>query len=260
VRFSFYTLWQRLLKVRGAQAAFFLLVLAGGFLALSFLIRAGRLDEQDYEVTQSLQHLRTHSGAWYVPVTDAVAYFFTFLGNSPTLAVVAAIMAVILFLRHRRHAAGLAIVTLIGLPLNMLLKGVVERPRPDRNIVEVLLPTVGLSYPSGHAMASTMVYGFIAALFWIHAGPNKLRKWATVGIALIPPLVSLSRVYVGAHFLSDVVGGMTAGVFCLMLMIKLYLHWTAEGPPPDPATVAANPPSPAQQRKVADGAPGRLEA
>jgi undecaprenyl-diphosphatase len=251
VRFSVFTLWQRLLKIRGAQAAFFMLILAGAFLALSLFIRAGRIDENDYEVTQALQRF-VHQGLpeMFRPIVDSLAYFFTFLGNTLTLVVVAFIAAIFLFMRKRTHAAVFEVVTLVGLPLNMALKGVVGRPRPDRDIVEVLLPTVGLSYPSGHAMASTMVYGFLAALFWIHAGPKKLRKWVTVLLALVPPLVSLSRVFVGAHFLSDVIGGMTAGIFCLVFLVKLYLHYTQEGPLPDPAKVAQAAPHAAARHGV----------
>ena len=77
------------------------------------------------------------------------------------------------------------------------------------------------SFPSGHAVASTVFYGALCALALHHARATALRAAAAVGAACMVLLVCASRVYLGAHYLSDVIAGVAVGTLCLVA----FQHW-----------------------------------
>src|SRR5437762_635231 len=106
------------------------------------------------------------------------------------------------YLRGRR-----AIPFLVACLVVFLRLSVVGRPRPSHDLVDVLLPALGLSFPSGHAMAAVMFYGFFALMAWVHHPQRKRRLFFVTAFVLIAVCISLSRIYVGAHWLSDVLGG-----------------------------------------------------
>ena len=206
---------QRYALLRERRAIAFVALLALTFLLLSFAVHTPQLLRMDRAVTLEVQDAGNDG-------LTRLARGFTFLGNIPVLIAVALAAAVFLLYERRPRAALLSVATLLSLPLNYLIKELIGRPRPDGELINVLLPTVGLSFPSGHAMGSVMVYGFLAFLAWVHvAAPGPRRFW-TVTLALVPLGVSLSRVYVGAHWLSDVIGGWVAGLGLVLLLAEIY--------------------------------------
>lgn len=204
-----------IINLRSKQAAGLLMVMAFSFLIISFGIHQPGVNQIDLRVSQALQSLQ-------FPIVRPLMIGFTFLGNSPSLCVIGLGSAAWMLWRGHRLAALLTAITLLGLPLNMVIKEIVGRPRPDGSLVSVVLPTIGLSFPSGHAMASTMLYGFLAALAWMHVKTPSHRFQAAAGFACTAVMVSLSRVYLGAHWISDVVGGWTAGLVCLVILVEIY--------------------------------------
>lgn len=207
--------WTHIVAFRSRRAAGLLLVLALILFALSFAIRMPVVDQLDLRVTRGIQSYRS-------PAADTIAESLTFCGNATTLIVLTALVAAFLLFARRGKIAVMVLATLIGLPLDWIVKEIVGRPRPSRSLVEVLLPTVGLSFPSGHAMASVTFYGFLAFLAWVHLPADRGRVAATVALAVLPVLISLSRIYVGAHWLSDILGGWCGGLFCLVALAEIY--------------------------------------
>jgi len=206
---------QHLARLRQARAVLFLGLLFGLFLALSLGVRSPALLPLDQRITHWAQSARS-------PELDFLMEGLTFLGNGGTLVFLGAAAALWFWRGGHRWGALLCLTTLLGMPLNMLLKEVVHRPRPSADAVSVVLPAIGLSFPSGHTMASTMFYGFLALMAWYHLRERPRRVlWASLfaGIAL---LISLSRIYLGAHWFSDVVGGWTAGLFFLLILAEVH--------------------------------------
>jgi membrane-associated phospholipid phosphatase len=123
----------------------------------------------------------------------------------------------------RRDLAALRLLAVVpaGMLLNVGLKNLVQRPRPV--LPEPLVHLVTFSYPSGHAVASTVFYGALVALVFTHVRSRALRLLAAVGGAVMVVLVCFSRVYLGAHYLSDVIAGVAVGAACLVL----FLAWQA---------------------------------
>jgi membrane-associated phospholipid phosphatase len=150
-------------------------------------------------------------------VTDVMAAV-SFLGAPTTLTIVA-VAGSLLLLYQRRYAeaATLSTVVLGGNFLNFCLKHFIQRGRPVFDDPIFSLPTY--SFPSGHAMASTVFYGLLA----IYASVNARQRYSAnvaIGAAVfIVGLVCFSRVYLGLHYLSDVMGGISEGIAWLALSL-----------------------------------------
>jgi undecaprenyl-diphosphatase len=105
--------------------------------------------------------------------------------------------------------------------LNFCLKRLIQRGRP---VFDDPLSTLATySFPSGHAMASTVFYGLLAIYASVNARQRYAAHVAIGGAVLMVGLVSFSRVYLGLHYLSDVMGGISEGIAWLALAL-IALH------------------------------------
>jgi undecaprenyl-diphosphatase len=103
--------------------------------------------------------------------------------------------------------------------INVLVKYIVHRPRPYFDNPLLILTTY--SFPSGHALASTVLYGLLAA-FAVQASKTWRQRVVAVSIALcLIALVCFSRVYLGVHYLTDVLAGVLEGVLWLALCLTM---------------------------------------
>lgn len=122
---------------------------------------------------------------------------------------------------HPREAMELVITMLGSVLLNQLLKMYFNRPRPSN----ALLHTWGLSFPSGHAMLGLTFYGCIAWLLARHFG----RPGWVVPLLLWSVLIGLTRVYLHAHYATDVLAGFAGGAAWLVAVrAGLKLFWKEE--------------------------------
>jgi undecaprenyl-diphosphatase len=164
------------------------------------------LIEWGYGVILSLQALRT-------PFGDALFQMLTFLGVEEFYLV---LVPFLYWMVDKRLATRLAVLFLLSAYLNSLLKDLFGQPRPSAERVVVLddLETGGM--PSGHAQNAVVSWLFLAAQRrenWIH--------WAMVALVLG---ISLSRIYLGAHFPHDVAAGWLVGAAILLLYYALALR------------------------------------
>lgn len=138
-----------------------------------------------------------------------------------TVPVLAAAALLAAWRAWRRDGRGtrLLLVVPAGMLLNLGLKHLFQRARPllDEPLVE--LATYG--FPSGHAVASSVFYGAACALVFMHARSLLARGLAAAGAVAMVLLVMVSRVYLGAHYLSDVVAGVAVGTACLLVALRL---------------------------------------
>jgi undecaprenyl-diphosphatase len=134
--------------------------------------------------------------------------------------------------RAWREAVVLLGVLLVGQGLWLVCGRLVDRPRPDTALVQVRLDEKDVhgfpSFPSGHAVYYTAFFGFLWFLTFALVRPRRLR-WPLLGLfAGLVLLVGVARVYLGAHWPSDVVGGYLLGGAVLAAGIGLYRHWSGE--------------------------------
>jgi len=140
----------------------------------------------------------------------------TALGSPSVLALFVLAVAGSLVVRRQVHALGLLLVaTLGGVLLNELLKHTFARPRPP--LAFHLTEVQSMSFPSGHAMESAIIYLTMAALLARLVQPRSLRLYF-IGLAFFLTLVvGVSRVYLGVHYATDVFAGWTAGLAWALL-------------------------------------------
>jgi membrane-associated phospholipid phosphatase len=156
--------------------------------------------------------LHTHGTGFATEVLSAV----TQLGGATVLLVVTLVAALALVLVRRfAHAALMGAALAGGEALNMALKAAFERPRPSFS--DPIAAASGFSFPSGHAMVALTVYG---ALAFVIAGATKSPRARVLVLATAAVLVlaiGFSRLYLGVHYVSDVLAAYGAGIAWLML-------------------------------------------
>ena len=191
----------------GAQWRFIAAMLLPAVVWLAMLIGgAGPLDRAIYEAVYAGRR----------PALLVVARVFTFLGE-PTLLVGASVVLA-LWLWHRgRGRAGLALlaVTLTGRVLGEVQKYWIARARPDVEPHLVIVKTQ--SFPSGHATSSMVFYLTLALLL---AGRSRWRREAIGAAIMLSLLIGTSRVMLGVHWPSDVIGGWSFGLLWVLLTLR----------------------------------------
>ncbi|WP_436794342.1 phosphatase PAP2 family protein [Actinospongicola halichondriae] len=189
------------------------LVVSGLGLLLSLVVRIGSVADADRAATRWLHDRAIES--------DAVSRFaldVTAIGNPLTLTAFVVITAGwLLFHRRGRAAVWLVAVTLVASVVESLLKVVVGRARPDFD--SVFLEPVTRSFPSGHAMNTTVVLGAIAVAVVTSATSRRsgVVPLAAAVAAIVAFAVGTSRPILGVHFVSDVVAGWALGVIWLLV-------------------------------------------
>lgn len=126
---------------------------------------------------------------------------------------------VVLFILIKNKKIGIAITTnlvLVAL-LNQLLKNILQRPRPTEYRI---IQETGYSFPSGHSMASMAFYGYLIYLIYKYV-ENKNTKWILIMLlSILICSIGISRIYLGVHYTSDVVGGFLISISYLVIYIS----------------------------------------
>ena len=152
------------------------------------------------------------------PILDAVMLAVTKLGNKEVLIVVAIATISILWWQNSRRSAGTFIIACLGtFILSDGLKIIVARVRPA--LWDTLITEPTFSFPSGHALKSTVFYGTIAYLLATHY-PQQ-AKWIYTGVTIMIASICFSRLYLGVHWPTDVIFGSSIGWVWLMTCIRI---------------------------------------
>jgi membrane-associated phospholipid phosphatase len=212
------------------------------FVALLFLVRsADILRWIDVPITRALQSIRLPAAAWLLTHMSDLGFFP--LNIVSYVAVGIALLA----LRLRLEATvGIAASLLAGL-LGGVIKSAVGRLRPSGPLIQVAAHLHDYSFPSGHVLQYTTLFGFTFFVVWIVWRPSLPRTVVLGILLLLVVLVGPSRVYLGEHWPTDVVGAYClaslwlAGTIEVLLVLKTRLspwwqgrphrrRWTARWP------------------------------
>jgi len=225
------------------------------FIMLTYFVVIGQGDPDTIEtgfdniIREWFYSIRT---PWLTEVVKAI----TFMGNTETIVVICLLILLVPLVRGK---SGLDISKKIGLPIvavaivgsviNKIMKHVILRPRPDVSMH--LIEQGGWSFPSGHSISSLLLYGLLAWLILYytnrkasvdtedevfangsldkpHVFANKSIVWrkmfANIAVVILTLLwisIGLSRIYLGVHYPTDVLGGWTLGMVIMMIAITV---------------------------------------
>jgi membrane-associated phospholipid phosphatase len=166
------------------------------------------------------------------PWFQALMIFVSWLGNYPLLfsLLVALTGAVFWLVRLRLEALYIIALSGVSTLLNIGLKVLINRPRPNASLVEVLQVASGKSFPSGHVMSYMAYWGLLFALGFILF---KRDRWWHYALLVVPAffviLVGPSRIYLGDHWVSDVLGAYMLGGLLLGMSLWIYLNLKQRG-------------------------------
>jgi undecaprenyl-diphosphatase len=145
------------------------------------------------------------------------------IGYAPQIYLLVAVLAVLLFALGLRWEAVVSVVAAAGAAgLGQLVKLVVHRPRPGASLVNVIAQLNSYSFPSGHVLTYTAFFGFLFFLALTLLKPSWARTVLLLLLGSLVALIGLSRIYVGDHWASDVVGAYLLGSICLLLTVYIY--------------------------------------
>ena len=153
---------------------------------------------------------------FFVTISKIISYLF-----DPVVFLFLFFIVISLLIKKKRkkEAFSLAILTILSVSLNQILKILIHRPRP----LNSLIAESTFSFPSGHALISLIFFGALIFLFEHHIKNKVEKKFLTIIAALAVLIISLSRIYLNVHWLSDVLGSFALGIFiitCFALLVR----------------------------------------
>lgn len=200
-----------------------LIIVVGGinlFIELTDTLPTEVLANYDTKVTQFVISYRNPFLTQYFRFVTEVGDLYGYL-----IVVVICFLISILVFKRWKYVAQTTLVLLLASVSNMILKRFIDRARPG---IEHLVSVETLSYPSGHAMSAMAFYGFVAYLFYRFKMNIVLKITAILLLIILILSIGISRIYLGVHFPSDILGGYIAGfiwvVFCVLIfdMIEIF--------------------------------------
>ncbi|NRR91595.1 phosphatase PAP2 family protein [Winogradskyella undariae] len=194
-----------------------ILIVVGGinlFIELTENLKTTTLAQFDTNVIEYIHSYRT-------PTLTKYFVFITDIGDvyGYLIAFILCIITFLMIFKSWQYVIQLIVVMALALSSNLILKRIINRSRPNQ---EHLVTVETLSYPSGHAMAAMAFYGFLIYLFF-HFKINLILKSIIITL-LISIIISIgiSRIYLGVHFPSDIIGGFIAGFIWVILCALMF--------------------------------------
>ncbi|MEU7674458.1 phosphatase PAP2 family protein [Micromonospora taraxaci] len=209
------------LRLTLASAAAFLVLVPFALLTLLVLGAWAPLHRLDTAVTDALHGYAQDHRGWVVLMRIWTEVF----APMPLRAVALLLVVWLLRRRARRLALWAATTMVVGGLVGPLLKLLVGRDRPE--LLDPVARAAGYSFPSGHALNATLAAGVLLLVLLPYVGRGAARVALWVAAVLLTVLTGLSRVALGVHFTSDVLGGWLLGVAVVAATTAAFTSWRA---------------------------------
>ncbi|MFO0892292.1 MAG: phosphatase PAP2 family protein [Isosphaeraceae bacterium] len=184
---------------------------ACGFGLLASQVAEGWLHGKNVQILRAIDALRC-------PPLDRLAVALSWLGGPEGITVLGVVATIGLLLRRRRIETFLLVAALLGgTALSVTLKPYFQRPRPD--LLEALVAETGYGFPSSHALMSFCLYATLACIVLMGATRKAWRWIAAAALVLLASAIAWSRLYLGVHWLTDVLGGALVAAFWIAVSL-----------------------------------------
>lgn len=193
-----------------------LVLFASAFGVLTFLVKTTPSFAIDLQITRSIQLIHFPS---FALLMDVVSW----AGFGPQVTIITGLIVLLIYALGLQWEAVMAIIAaLFSAAINVLVKDLIGRPRPTADLVNVVARLQDYSFPSGHVMYYLGFLGFIGFLVFSLLKPSLKRSLLLVIIGIPVVLIGVSRIYLGEHWASDVLGSYLLGSLTLVAIIQFY--------------------------------------
>lgn len=193
-----------------------LLSATGGFAILTILANTTPYLPIDLQISRAIQSLDS-------PIFFGSMWLISWPGFLPQSILITVLIAFTLYLYGLHWESVMSILAAVSSGVfNSLVKSLIRRPRPGEDLVDVFEVLMSFSFPSGHVMFYTILFGFICYLVYALLKPSLMRCFLLVLFGGFIFLVGLSRIYLGQHWASDVLGAYLLGGLILAGIVLLY--------------------------------------
>lgn len=188
----------------------------GAFAVLTVIVKSTPLLAFDLQITRAIQSIDS-------PLVGAAMNWISWPGFLPQSIVIPGLAAFLLYRLGLQWEAVTALVAgyLPGL-VNILVKDLVRRPRPGPDLVDVFRILDSYSFPSGHVMFYTGFFGFLLFVSYTLFRRSLLRTILLILFGALIALVGISRIYLGQHWASDILGAFLLGGLTLTFILQFY--------------------------------------
>ena len=151
--------------------------------------------------------------------SDGLTFIMLFITNfcNPIILILLSLV-ILLICKDKKMGLIIIINLLVSILLNIIFKWIIQRDRP---LEDFLIIESGYSFPSGHSMVSMAYYGLIIYFIYKKIKDKRVRNVLMILIGLLILAIGFSRIYLGVHFASDVIGGFLISIIYLVCAIKL---------------------------------------
>ncbi len=197
-------------------AYYLILLLVVVFLLLTAVISFIPPSIIDLEFSEEIQEYNH-------PLLDGFMKSISWFGSTWVAVFLVIGVAILFFIFSYKKESLFVILTFLVSIINYFIKLLINRPRPTEDLVQILVESKHQSFPSGHTSFYVVFFGFVTFLMLKHNSILKsLRYWSIVFCLFLIFSVPFSRIYLGAHWFTDVVAGFVLGLIVLYFLILLY--------------------------------------
>jgi membrane-associated phospholipid phosphatase len=205
--------------VRRYRAVLFqlsLLIITAAFAVLTFLVKTMPSFPIDLQITRGIQQINT-------PLFYELMVTLSWPGFGPQSVIITVLIVLMIYGFGLHWEAVMALIAAVfSTTVNVLVKDLIQRPRPTAAMVHVLDTINSFSFPSGHVMFYLGFFGFLWFLAFSLLKPSLKRGLLLVFFGGLVILIGISRIYVGEHWASDVLGSYLLGTLTLVAVIQFY--------------------------------------